>query len=139
MTDADPQDRWRYRLTTYSQALETVRQACALTRERKLSALEQAGLIQQFALAWDVGWKLLADLLEADGVELTPRAPKTVIRTAMESGLILDGQSWIDMTKARNWTSHIYDQQMADEVASQIIANWMPVLESLETHVRART
>ena len=42
--------------------------------------------------------------------------------------LISDGQSWMDMIKSRNETSHNYDGSMADDVVDSIINRFYPLL-----------
>ena len=49
-------------------------------------------------------------------------------RKAFEMNLISDGQSWMDMIKSRNETSHNYDGSMADDVVDSIINRFYPLL-----------
>lgn len=49
-------------------------------------------------------------------------------RKAFEMSLISDGQSWMDMIKSRNETSHNYDGSMADDVVDSIINRFYPLL-----------
>ncbi|MCU0882597.1 MAG: nucleotidyltransferase substrate binding protein [Hyphomonadaceae bacterium] len=139
MTDDEIQSRWRYRYANYAKAVSWLREGCDLVATRGLTRFEQAGVIQHFEMTWELGWKLLADLLVADGLPLERGAPRAVVRAAQESGLIADGQVWIDMIDARNKLSHLYDERLAADLLTVIARDFLPSLEALEAHVRARS
>jgi nucleotidyltransferase substrate binding protein (TIGR01987 family) len=63
-----PDVRWRQRFQNYRQALSRLSDAVALSRQRPLSDLEQQGLIQAFEFTHELGWNVLKDYLEEQGV-----------------------------------------------------------------------
>lgn len=80
--------------------------------------LIMAGVIQHFEFTYELCWKFMKRWLEeqvspnvADGV---PRIE--LFRIAAENLLIEDVQQWMNFHRARNQTSHIYDQDVSEKV-----------------------
>ena len=60
---------------------------------------------------------------------------RELFRLAAEHRLISDVEAWWDYNRARNLTSHIYDEEVADEVfqaATQFLENAQLFLAALE-------
>lgn len=49
-------------------------------------------------------------------------------RKAFEMGLISDGQTWMDMIRSRNETSHNYNGDIANGVIENIIGRFYPCM-----------
>ena len=96
-----------------------------------LNDLEKEGVIQRFEYTYELSWNTLKDRLEYDGVIMDSVTPRNVIRTAAATGLIADGQTWIDMLEDRISTSHRYDIELLDSVLSNIKNNYLPILYAL--------
>jgi nucleotidyltransferase substrate binding protein (TIGR01987 family) len=130
--------RWRGRLASLRRVIALLRIAVRLRQERPLSDLEQAGLIQQFEMGWELSWKLMADLLRVDAWPLDSSAPRQVIRAAFNAGLVADGQVWLDAAETRNLLSHTYDPAQAAEALLRIETAYLPAMEALEQHAARR-
>ena len=65
---SDQDSRWRQRFDNFQRAHGQLRRAVQLAGERKLSELEQQGLIQAFEFTHELAWNTLKDFLEANGV-----------------------------------------------------------------------
>ena len=122
MSDADKKDvRWRQRFQNYQQALSRLTEAVALSRQRPLSDLEQQGLVQVFEFTHELAWSVLKDYLEEQGfVDII--GSKNATREAFKNGLLDDGDSWMEMIRARNLTSHTYNEALAEEIFAAIPA-----------------
>ncbi len=124
--------RWRQRLQNFRLALSRLTQAVMLSRERALSELEEQGLIQAFEFTHELAWNVLKDYLDAQGfVDLI--GSKNATRQAFTNGLLEDGEAWMDMIKARNLTSHTYQQKIAEDIAKDILGRFHPVLVAMES------
>lgn len=97
-----------------------------------LSTLELEGLIQRFEYTFELGWKLLKDRLEHDGVPLPTATPRAVVRAAYEARLIEDGETWMDMLADRNRTSHIYEADLALDVVREIRSRYAAAFARLQ-------
>lgn len=123
--------RWKQRFNNYSQALQTLRRAVALARERDLSELEEQGLIRGFEFTHELAWNVLKDYLEEQGV-IGIVGSKNATREAFKNGLISDGESWMDMIKARNLTSHTYNTEIAEGIAKDILSRFYHAFSDME-------
>ena len=122
--------RWKQRFDNYTKAFQTLQQAKELTDQRELSNLENQGLVQGFEFTHELGWKVLKDYLEEQGVTGIIGS-KNAVREAFKNGLIEDGETWMEMIKARNLSSHTYNQDTAEEVAEAILTRFFFVFEQL--------
>ncbi len=122
--------RWKQRFSNYTQALKTLHKAVDLSKQRDLSELEQQGLIQGFEFTHELAWNVLKDYLEEQGfVGLI--GSKNATREAFKNGLIEDGESWMDMIKARNLTSHTYNTDIATSIVNDILARFYPAFNAM--------
>jgi nucleotidyltransferase substrate binding protein (TIGR01987 family) len=78
----------------------------------------RAGLIQAFEFTYELSWKYMKRWLEInrsrEAVSGIPQ--RELFRLAAENTLITDVTKWFDFHKERNRTSHIYDEEVAEEV-----------------------
>jgi nucleotidyltransferase substrate binding protein (TIGR01987 family) len=124
-----PEDiRWKQRLNNYNKAL---RQLEKFVVKKELSDLEQQGLIKAFEYTYELGWNTLKDYLEYQGAtDLS--GSRDVIREAFRANLIEDGETWMDMLKSRNLTSHSYNEDTAAEIADAILNKYFAQYKTLE-------
>ena len=123
--------RWRQRFDNYQRALQTLSRAVALSAERPLSELEQQGLIQVFEFTHELAWNMLKDFLEAQGIAGLIGS-RDAIRTAFKNGLLQEGETWMEMIKARNLSSHTYQLELANRLAAEILQRCYPAFVALE-------
>lgn len=119
--------RWEQRLDSYHKALARLAEIVGASKKRALNEFERDGLVQRFEFTHELSWKLMkayAGYQGFDGIG----GSRDATRKAFEMSLISDGQSWMDMIKSRNETSHNYDGSMADDVVDSIINRFYPLL-----------
>lgn len=116
--DADV--RWKQRLANYRSALDRLGEAVRLAAERPLSELERQGLIQAFEFTHELSWNLMKDWFEYQGKgDITGSRDAT--REAFRAGLISDGETWMEMIRSRNESSHTYNLEVAERIAASVI------------------
>ncbi len=128
--------RWIQRFDNYGRALQTLRNAAELATQRPLSELEQQGLIQGFEFTHELAWNLLKDFLEAQGIAGLIGS-RDAIRTAFKNGLLEDGETWMEMIKARNLSSHTYQLELAQRIATDILTRFYPAFVALELKMQS--
>ncbi len=84
--------------------------------------------IHRFEFTIELFWKLLKNILESKGVEV--RYPRDVLKEAYAGGLIDNEEIWLSMLNDRNMTSHVYDEEIADQIYVRI-KTYVPVLMSV--------
>lgn len=126
--------RWIQRFNNYKNALHQLEEAMFLMDQRGLTRLEKQGTIQAFEFTHELAWKTLKDFLQSRGYQEL-FGSKDVTREAFKLELIEDGQSWMDMIKSRNLTSHTYDESTADEILEAIKNVYFKRFKSLEVNL----
>lgn len=119
--------RWEQRLDSYHKALARLAEIVGASKKRALNDFERDGLVQRFEFTHELSWKLMKAYAEYQGFDGIGGS-RDATRKAFEMSLISDGQSWMDMIKSRNETSHNYDGSMADDVVDSIINRFYPLL-----------
>jgi nucleotidyltransferase substrate binding protein (TIGR01987 family) len=134
-----PDIRWRQRFQSFRKAFAQLSAAADLAKQRKLSELEQQGLIQAFEFTHELAWNTLKDFLESRGA-INLYGSKDATRDAFARGLIGNGDEWMAMIQGRNRSSHTYNQKTADELSAAILTSFVPefakfsvTFEKLET------
>lgn len=126
--------RWQQRFNNYSKALTQLRQAVQLAVQRPLSKLEEQGLIQAFEFTHELAWNTMKDFLENRGVQ-NLYGSKDATREAFKTGLIENGQVWMDMIQSRNLTSHTYNEVTAAQIATAICNDYFPEFETFHNNL----
>lgn len=128
--------RWIQRFDNYSKALNQLLDAVDLANNRKLTKLEEQGLIQAFEYTHELAWKTLQDFLNDKGNEEI-YGSKDVVRASFKYGLIEEGEIWMDMIKNRNKTSHTYNEKTAEEIVSVILTSYYTEFQKLKIKLDA--
>lgn len=108
--------RLKERLEDYKSALERLKESLDL---QVSSSVIMDGVIQRFEFTYELAWKVLKDYLEFKGIPET-RSPRDTFKEGFKTGIITDGDAWIDMLQDRNLTSHTYNEKSATEIYTKI-------------------
>lgn len=122
--------RWIQRLNHFDKGFSQLKEAVELAKQRKLSKLEEQGLIQAFEFTHELAWNVLKDFLESRGVQ-NLFGSKDSTRSAFKTGLIENGEAWMDMVKSRNLTSHTYDEATAAQIINAIRNTYFAEFDAL--------
>lgn len=95
---------------------EKVEKSSGFSKDEK--DIIKAGVIQNFEFTYELAWKFMKRWIQenisrevVDGV-----TKKELYRVAAENRLIDEVKKWFKFHKARNRTSHIYDENVAEDV-----------------------
>ena len=122
--------RWIQRFNNYKKVLRQLEAAVILSHERELSLLEKQGLIQAFEFTHELAWNMLKDYLEYQGNQ-DIKGSRDAIREAFKVGLITDGEMWMETIKARNITSHAYDEELVQSAFETIANDYITLFDAL--------
>ena len=84
----------------------------------------------------DLRWKTLQDMLTSEGIDAL--LPREVLRQAFATGLLQEGQLWIDMLEQRNLMAHTYDAARAQQALALILERFAPALRTLAADLGQR-
>lgn len=122
--------RWIQRFNNFNKALAQLTEAVELSKQRKLSKLEEQGLIQAFEYTHELAWNALKDFLENRGVK-NIFGSKDATRAAFKADLIDEGEIWMQMIESRNLTTHTYDEATATKIIAAVIDSYFAEFEKL--------
>jgi len=125
--------RWQQRFSNYVKAFLKLEQAVLKIKEEYqikddgtivedsfLDDIIKEGLIQRFEYTHELAWNVMKDFLENAGNN-NVFGSKDATKEAFASGLITNGEVWMDMIKSRNKTSHTYNEETADDIFMKIV------------------
>ena len=126
--DTTADARWRQRMDNFAAALARLDEACA---QPSYTNLERAGLVQTFVFSYELGWKVLRDLLLHEGYD--PNSPRDVIRQGFEAEYLDedDCETFLDAVGRRNLLTHTYRDETAREAEALIKTRYHPMLRRL--------
>lgn len=125
--------RWKQRFSNFKKALEQFEEAVGQETPTRLA---QEGLIQRFEYTFELAWKCLQDLLQERGL-VDIRGPRPVLDQAFQDGLIADGVLWMEMLRARNEASHIYDEKVFLSIYGQAKGKFIQPFKALRTKLES--
>lgn len=128
--------RWQQRLINYEKALSQLSEAVMLSQERELSGLEEQGLIQAFEFTHELAWNVIKDYFIYQG-NTSITGSRDATREAFASGLIVDGENWMEMIISRNKSSHTYNQVTADEITEKITDSYYELFNDFNARMSA--
>ena len=127
-------------LNSLSEAIEsTTDHEFMKTLTAAQSRTMRAGVIQSFEFTYEVSWKMLRRLLslEEGSEAVNSLSRKDLYRLGAKKKLLDDPEAWFLFHRARNETSHIYDEKISTEVYL-IALTFLPEAEKLLQNLQAR-
>ncbi len=88
-------------------------------------------LIQRFEFTYELTHKTLKEFMKYLGVTLENSFPRTIFKKAYVNNLISDDQIWINLLEDRNSTSHIYNENLANDIAKRIVEKYITAIGEL--------
>ncbi len=92
--------------------------------------VERAGAIQAFEMCYEQTWKILRKVLFFHGIQVA--SPRETFRAAAAENLIKDLDEWFGFIAYRNSTSHVYNEEIAENIFLQL-PRFSSIVQSLIT------
>lgn len=121
--------RWQQRFANYNKALSQLKK---FIDKGSLNELEEQGLIQAFEYTYELAWNVLKDFLSYQGNQAEIYGSRDAITEAFKVGLIENGNTWMEMFKDRNRTSHTYNEETANAISKAIINTYFHLFIDLQ-------
>ena len=88
-------------------------------------------LIQRFEFTYELTHKTLREFMKYLGVTLENSFPRSIYKKVYVNNLISNDKVWISLLEDRNSTSHIYSEDLADEIANRIVNEYVDAIGEL--------
>ena len=128
--------RWHQRFENLQRALKQLQAAITAHDAKPDDELIVIALIKAYEFSFELSWKTLKDLLAWNGLDV--KLPREVLKQAFATGLLENGQLWIDMLEQRNLMAHTYDQARAQQASALICERYWPELQGLHNSLQER-
>lgn len=122
----------------FENALNRLREATAEFGKSNFNDLMRDGVIQRFEFTYELAWKTVKEYLEHIGI-VDIHSPKAIFKEAYSQKLIVNEEAWLSMLSDRNLTSHVYKEEMAEEIVQRITGQYMKELEKLLSRLKTAT
>ena len=107
----------------FASALKTLSTASSQDLENEFV---QRGVIDKFSLQFELGWKLLKELLAYEGDRTAATgSPRDIIKAASSYYDFMD-ETWLAMLRDRNNTARVYDENAAKQLVTTVIEHYIP-------------
>lgn len=123
------------KLNNFKNALQRLKESVIEIKRDNSSDVVRDGVIQRFEFTYELAWKATKEYMEEMGI-VDKNSPKAVIKEAFAQKLIQNEQNWLLMLNDRNLTSHVYEEEMAQQIAERIIGCYIIEFEKLLSELR---
>lgn len=110
-------------LGSFRKALDSLAKGLARSESNRNDELLRDGVIQRFEYSYELAWKSLKRVLEAEAAsseELDALPFRDLIRLGAEKGIIDSPEEWFSFREERNISSHTYDEAKAVAVYAMV-------------------
>lgn len=96
-----------------------------------------SGIIDKFFVQFELGWKLLKELMQYEGrSDAASGSPRSIIKAAYTVYDFIDEEIWLAMLQERNNMTHVYDGEAAKRLVNVILMEYIPEFEKLKKELR---
>lgn len=95
-----------------------------------------SGIIDKFFIQFELGWKVMKELLLYEGRSIgSTGSPRSIIKAAYAVWDFIDEEKWLEMLKARNDMSHMYDELAAKKLVQDILDRYIPEFQKIKNEL----
>ena len=95
-----------------------------------------SGIIDKFFVQFELGWKLLKELIKYEGRPVAASgSPRSIIKEAYKMYDFFEADIWLEMLDRRNDLTHIYDGKEANRLAYLIMDRYIPEFLKMERYI----
>ena len=95
-----------------------------------------SGIIDKFFIQFELGWKVLKELLIYEGrSEGRTGSPREIIKASYSCFDFMDETLWLEMLQERNNTSHMYNEAAAKELVDHILNRYIAEFDRMKNAI----
>lgn len=122
-------NKFQIKLNNYTNALARLHESVEESNSNNSLTIRD-GVIQRFEFTTELSWKTIREYLLIQEVS-NINTPKSVMRAAFAADIISNEEGWLSILRDRNSTSHIYDEDDANEIFDRITAQHIKLFDKL--------
>lgn len=89
-----------------------------------------SGIIDKFYIQFELGWKVLKELIRYEGRSIANTgSPREIIKAAYSVYEFIDEEEWLRMLRARNDMTRIYGEDQAKNLVQDILNQYIPAFK----------
>ena len=119
--------RWKQRFLNFEKAFLLLKSV--QNNFEKMTDLEKEGVIQRFEFTHELAWNVMKDYLTYEGIQNIVGS-RSATREAFRTGILKNGELWMQMIESRNETVHTYSNQILNEQFYKISKEYLPEIET---------
>ena len=94
------------------------------------------GIIDKFFVQFELGWKVLKELLRYEGKSAAGSgSPREILKAAYQIYDFLAEDIWLAMLRDRNDMAHMYNGEAARKLAGKILEEYIPEFQKLRAQI----
>ncbi|HJA67229.1 nucleotidyltransferase [Lachnoclostridium sp. An169] len=94
------------------------------------------GLVALYEICFEQAWKAMKEILEYSGYkESATGAPRQILKTAYQAGMIGDQQLWLDALASRNNVAHACNKDVALDIIRAVKSRYYEMFVSLKNEI----
>ena len=95
-----------------------------------------SGIIDKFFLQFELSWKVLKELLSYEGRSVAKSgSSREILKAAYATYDYIDEDIWLEMLRARNDMTHIYNGEAARQMVKVILEKYIPVFVEMRERI----
>lgn len=95
-----------------------------------------SGIIDKFFLQFELSWKVLKELLSYEGRSVAKSGSlREILKAAYATYDYIDEDIWLEMLRARNDMTHIYNGEAARQMVKVILEKYIPVFVEMRERI----
>ena len=95
-----------------------------------------SGIFDKFFLQFELSWKVLKELLSYEGRSVAKSgSPREILKAAYATYDYIDEDIWLEMLRARNDMTHIYNGEAARQMVKVILEKYIPVFVEMRERI----
>ena len=95
-----------------------------------------SGIIDKFSIQFELGWKVLKELLKYEGRSVANTgSPREILKASYAVYDFIEEDVWLSMLKSRNDLTHMYDGNAARQLVDKILDSYIPAFLKMKDGV----
>lgn len=133
----EPTQKIRERFENFDKALNRLIEVYNLYLADKDNSVFKDSLIQRFEFVTELSKNLQRDVLVSWGEE-DMLSPKDIFSASFRSKLIDNYETWFQIIRSRNLSSHTYDEELAQKIVVDITEKFLPEFVSFRETIKQK-